>query len=75
MKSASIMGVGSSKRVSAVRWGVAGNIVLAWLFTVGTFASPDNYDESAIDVVTLSSVLTGTDTIFANLTFMGRIIH
>jgi hypothetical protein len=26
-------------------------------------------------VVTLSSALTGTDTIFANLTFMGRIIH
>jgi len=26
-------------------------------------------------VVTLSNALTGTDTIFANLTFMGRIIH
>lgn len=26
-------------------------------------------------VVTLSSALTGTDTIFANLTFMGRIVH
>jgi hypothetical protein len=26
-------------------------------------------------VVTLSNVLSGTDTIFANLTFMGRIIH
>ena len=26
-------------------------------------------------VVTLSSALTGTDTIFANLTFMGRVIH
>lgn len=26
-------------------------------------------------VVTLSSVLTGTDTIFANLTFLGRVIH
>ncbi len=28
-----IMGVGSTKRLSAVRWGVAGNIVAAWLFT------------------------------------------
>lgn len=28
-----IMGVGATKRVSAVRWGVAGNIVLAWILT------------------------------------------
>lgn len=32
--SGSIMGVGSTKRLSAVRWGVAGNIVLAWIFTI-----------------------------------------
>jgi PiT family inorganic phosphate transporter len=31
---ACIMGVGSSKRISAVRWGVAGNIVLAWVVTI-----------------------------------------
>jgi PiT family inorganic phosphate transporter len=30
----SIMGVGSAKRLSAVRWGVAGNIVLAWILTI-----------------------------------------
>ncbi|MFA5816479.1 MAG: inorganic phosphate transporter [Bacteroidales bacterium] len=30
----SIMGVGSVKRLSAVRWGVAGNIVLAWVLTI-----------------------------------------
>ncbi|HRV45742.1 MAG TPA: inorganic phosphate transporter [Smithellaceae bacterium] len=30
----SILGVGSSKRFSAVRWGVAGNMVLAWLVTI-----------------------------------------
>ncbi|MDD3925645.1 MAG: inorganic phosphate transporter [bacterium] len=30
----SIMGVGASRRLSAVRWGVAGNIVLAWVFTL-----------------------------------------
>jgi len=33
---ASILGVGSSKRFSAVRWGVAGNIVFAWIFTIPT---------------------------------------
>jgi len=29
-----IMGVGSTRNPSAVRWGVAGNIVIAWLLTI-----------------------------------------
>jgi PiT family inorganic phosphate transporter len=29
-----IVGVGSTRKVSAVRWGVAGNIVWAWIFTI-----------------------------------------
>jgi PiT family inorganic phosphate transporter len=29
-----IVGVGASRRLSAVRWGVAGNIVWAWIFTI-----------------------------------------
>ncbi|MDL4772896.1 inorganic phosphate transporter [Spirillospora sp. NBC_01491] len=29
-----IMGVGATKRLSAVRWGVAGNIVVAWVLTM-----------------------------------------
>jgi inorganic phosphate transporter, PiT family len=28
-----IMGVGATKKLSAVRWGVAGNIVMAWILT------------------------------------------
>jgi PiT family inorganic phosphate transporter len=32
--SSSIMGVGASKRVSAVRWGIAGNILIAWVLTI-----------------------------------------
>jgi PiT family inorganic phosphate transporter len=31
---AAIMGVGATKRLSAVRWGVAGNIVTAWVLTL-----------------------------------------
>jgi PiT family inorganic phosphate transporter len=31
--SSSIMGVGATRRLSAVRWGVAGNIVAAWIIT------------------------------------------
>lgn len=32
--SSSILGVGSSKRFSAVKWGVAGQMVVAWLLTL-----------------------------------------
>jgi len=31
--SSAIMGVGATRRFSAVRWGVAGNIVAAWVLT------------------------------------------
>jgi PiT family inorganic phosphate transporter len=32
--SSAIIGVGSSDRLSAVRWGIAGNIVIAWILTI-----------------------------------------
>jgi PiT family inorganic phosphate transporter len=32
--SSAIMGVGASDRFSAVRWGVAGNIIVAWILTI-----------------------------------------
>ena len=32
--SSAIMGVGASNRVSAVRWGIAGNIFMAWVLTI-----------------------------------------
>jgi inorganic phosphate transporter, PiT family len=32
--SGSVLGAGASRRFSAVRWGVAGNIVAAWLMTI-----------------------------------------
>ena len=34
-----IVGVGSTQRASAVRWGVAGNIVWAWVFTIPASAA------------------------------------
>jgi PiT family inorganic phosphate transporter len=34
-----IMGAGAAKRFSAVRWGVAGNIVVAWLLTLPAAAA------------------------------------
>jgi PiT family inorganic phosphate transporter len=32
--SSTIMGVGASKRLSAVKWGIGGNIILAWILTL-----------------------------------------
>jgi PiT family inorganic phosphate transporter len=37
--SGGVMGAGAGKRVSAVRWGVAGNIVVAWLLTMPAAAA------------------------------------
>jgi PiT family inorganic phosphate transporter len=37
--SGGVMGAGAGKRLSAVRWGVAGNIVTAWLLTLPAAAS------------------------------------
>jgi PiT family inorganic phosphate transporter len=28
------MGAGATKRLSAVRWGVAGNMLIAWVLTI-----------------------------------------
>ncbi|HET6991121.1 MAG TPA: inorganic phosphate transporter, partial [Bacteroidia bacterium] len=30
----SIMGVGTTRRFSAVRWGIAGNIITTWVLTI-----------------------------------------
>jgi len=32
--STSVMGIGATRRLSAVRWGIAGKIVMAWVFTL-----------------------------------------
>ncbi len=35
----SVMGVGATRKLSAVRWGVAGNIALAWVLTIPASAA------------------------------------
>jgi PiT family inorganic phosphate transporter len=32
--SGSVLGAGATQRLSAVRWGVAGNILVAWVMTI-----------------------------------------
>ena len=34
-----IVGVGAAKRMSAVRWGIANNIVIAWIITIPASAA------------------------------------
>ena len=63
--SGAIMGAGAAKRVSAVRWGVAGNIVAAWVLTlpaaaaVGalTFGVVRLFGDGAAGPVVVSAVL------------------
>ncbi len=63
--SGAIMGAGAAKRVSAVRWGVAGNIVVAWVLTlpaaaaVGavTYAVVHLFGDGAAGPVIVSAVL------------------
>ena len=37
--SGAVMGAGATKRLSAVRWGIAGNIVFAWILTIPASAA------------------------------------
>jgi inorganic phosphate transporter, PiT family len=37
--SGAVMGSGATRRLSAVRWGVAGNIVIAWILTIPASAA------------------------------------
>jgi PiT family inorganic phosphate transporter len=50
--SSAIMGVGASDRFSAVRWGVAGNIVIAWILTI-----PASAIVAALAYLVLSPIL------------------
>jgi PiT family inorganic phosphate transporter len=50
--SSAIMGVGASDRLSAVRWGVAGNIITAWILTI-----PASALVAALSWIVLSRVL------------------
>src|SRR6185503_6637972 len=48
--SGGIMGAGAAKRVSAVRWGVAGNIVVAWVLTLPASAIVGGLTYLVVDI-------------------------
>jgi inorganic phosphate transporter, PiT family len=59
--SGAVMGAGAAKRVSAVRWGVAGNIVMAWVLTIPAAA-------------TVGAVIYGATALFGEGSAVGPII-
>jgi PiT family inorganic phosphate transporter len=54
--SGAIMGTGAAKRVSAVRWGVAGNIVTAWVLTLPAAALVGGLTYAVVWVLGVDSV-------------------
>jgi len=63
--SGAVMGAGAAKRLSAVRWGVAGNIVIAWILTLpaaaliggGTYGVTRIFGTGAAGPVVVSAIL------------------
>ncbi|TIQ15387.1 MAG: inorganic phosphate transporter, partial [Mesorhizobium sp.] len=47
-----IIGVGAARRVSAVRWGIAGNIVIAWIVTLPATAAISALTYFAVSLAT-----------------------
>jgi inorganic phosphate transporter, PiT family len=77
--SGGVMGAGAGKRLSAVRWGVAGNIVAAWLMTLpaagaigaATYGVTRIFGEGALGPV----VVTAVGLALVVLAFARRIRH
>jgi PiT family inorganic phosphate transporter len=73
--SGGVMGAGAAKRLSAVRWGVAGNIVVAWILTLPAAAAMSaavygvtrifGVNSEAGPIVVLTLILIGTAVLFA----------
>ncbi|TIQ90685.1 MAG: inorganic phosphate transporter, partial [Mesorhizobium sp.] len=47
-----IVGVGAARRISAVRWGIAGNIVIAWIVTLPATAAISALTYFAVSLAT-----------------------
>jgi inorganic phosphate transporter, PiT family len=72
--SGAVIGSGAAKRLSAVRWGVAGNIVVAWVLTLPaaaviggvTYALTRLFGTGALGPIIVSvAILAGTGLLFA----------
>jgi inorganic phosphate transporter, PiT family len=73
--SGSVLGAGATHRLSAVRWGVAGNILLAWVLTIPC-AGFVGAGMEALGTLPGGAVLVfGFMVAIASLAFLGRSVH
>jgi PiT family inorganic phosphate transporter len=70
--SGSVLGAGASTRLSAVRWGVAGNILLAWVLTIPCAAAVGAVMESMTKLPGGVALVTALVTAIAGAAFVGR---
>jgi inorganic phosphate transporter, PiT family len=70
--SGSVLGAGASTRLSAVRWGVAGNILLAWVLTIPCAAAVGAVMESLTRFPGGVAVVAVLTALIATAAFTGR---
>jgi PiT family inorganic phosphate transporter len=70
--SGSVLGAGASTRLSAVRWGVAGNIILAWLLTIPAAGLVGAAMEALTRIPGGVVLVLALTAIIATLAFVGR---
>src|SRR5215216_29793 len=68
----SVMGAGATRRLSAVRWGVARSIIWAWIFTIPASATLAALAALLVNAGPLASVLAGLVLCAAVLTLLVR---
>jgi PiT family inorganic phosphate transporter len=73
--SGSVLGAGASTRLSAVRWGIAGNILLAWILTIPCAGLVGAGMESVTRLPGGVALVTGFTVLIAGLAFLGRSIE
>jgi inorganic phosphate transporter, PiT family len=73
--SGSVLGAGATTRLSAVRWGVAGNILVAWVLTIPCAALVGALMESLTRLPGGVALVGGLTALIAALAFAGRNIQ
>src|SRR5919109_3048560 len=73
--SGSVLGAGASTRLSAVRWGVAGNILVAWVLTIPCAAAVGALMESLTRLPGGVALVTALTASVAAAAFVGRNIQ
>jgi PiT family inorganic phosphate transporter len=70
--SGSVLGAGATRRLSAVRWGVAGNILVAWLLTIPAAGSVGALMELLARLPAGPALVIGVLLVFSTLAFAAR---